>query len=74
MLVVTMADGNVHEVEQPHLRGGAREPLSPDELRAKYHANAAVGNIPIDLAVDLEAWCETAFEAADMSGLARFKI
>ena len=73
-LTVTMADGNVHEVEQPHLRGGAREPLSPDELRAKYHANAAVGNIPIDLAVDLEAWCETAFEAADMSGLARFKI
>ena len=71
---VTMTDSSVHEIEQPHLRGGAREPLSTDELRAKYRANAAVGNIPHDLAGTLEAWCEAAFDAPDMTGLARFRI
>jgi 2-methylcitrate dehydratase PrpD len=73
-LTVTMADGSVHEVDQPHLRGGAKEPLENQELRAKYRANAAVGDIPDDLANALERWCETAFEAPDMAGLAQFRI
>jgi 2-methylcitrate dehydratase PrpD len=73
-LKVTMADGSVHEASQPHLRGGAREPLSAEELGAKYRANAATGNIPDDEAGELKAWCETAFDAPDMSGLADFRI
>ena len=73
-LRVTMSDGRIHEIEQPHLRGGAREPLSAEELGAKYRANAAAGNIPDDLADALEAWCETAFDAPDMAGLAQFRI
>ena len=73
-LKVTMTGGSVHEVEQPHLRGGAKEPLSSEELRAKYRANAAVGKIPDDVAGELETWCESAFDAPDMNGLARFRI
>jgi len=73
-LKVTMADGGVHEVLQPHLRGGAREPLSVAELGAKYRANAAAGNIPDDLASELEVWCQSAFDAPNMAGLARFRI
>ena len=73
-LRVTMSDGRIHEIEQPHLRGGAREPLSAEELGAKYRANAAAGNIPDDLADALEAWCGTAFDTPDMAGLAQFRI
>jgi 2-methylcitrate dehydratase PrpD len=73
-LTVTMADGSVHEASQPHLRGGACEPLSAGELSAKYRANAGVGKIPDDLAGALKAWCESAFDAPDMGGLARFRI
>jgi 2-methylcitrate dehydratase PrpD len=73
-LKVTMNDGSVHEAGQPHLRGGAREPLSADELHAKYRANAAIGNISDDLAGAIEAWCEIAFDAPDMAGLAKFRI
>jgi len=73
-LTVKMVDGSVHEVNQPHLRGGAKEPLENIELRAKYRANAGIGKIPDDLAGELESWCETAFSAPDMSGLSRFRI
>ena len=72
-LRVTMADGNVHEFEQPHLRGGAREPLLGEELRAKYRSNAAVGEYPVELTAELEAWCDIAFEAPNLAGLARFR-
>ncbi len=73
-LRVTMTDGRIHEIEQPHLRGGAHEPLPTDELRAKYRANAAAGNVPDTMAGALEAWSETAFDAPDMAGLARFRL
>ena len=69
-----MADGSVHEAGQPHLRGGAREPLPAEELGAKYRANAVAGNIPEVLADELKAWCETAFDAPDMAWLARFRL
>ena len=37
----TLADGRVVEAVQPHLRGGAREPLGREELRRKCAANLA---------------------------------
>lgn len=39
----TLADGSTREAHQPHLRGGAREPLSDAELRAKFLDNARFG-------------------------------
>jgi 2-methylcitrate dehydratase PrpD len=69
----TLRDGTVHEVEQPHLRGGAREPLGRDELAAKFRANVAFGGWPEERADALRRWCETAFDAPDLSGLKAFR-
>jgi 2-methylcitrate dehydratase PrpD len=44
-LRVTFADGAVIEVEQPHMRGGARERLTQQELEAKFAANARYGRL-----------------------------
>ena len=40
---VTLADGSVIEERQPHLRGGAHEPLSAAEIEAKFRLNAKYG-------------------------------
>ena len=42
-LRATLADGSIVEERQPHFRGGANEPLTADEIAAKYAANAAFG-------------------------------
>jgi 2-methylcitrate dehydratase PrpD len=39
----TLRDGRIVEERQPHLRGGASEPLSRAELEAKFSANARIG-------------------------------
>jgi 2-methylcitrate dehydratase PrpD len=39
----TLRDGRTVEERQPHLRGGASEPLSRAELEAKFAANARLG-------------------------------
>ena len=39
----TLRDGRIAEERQPHLRGGASEPLSRAELEAKFTANARLG-------------------------------
>ena len=39
----TLDDGTVHEVRQPHMRGGARAPLSLAEVEAKFADNAVYG-------------------------------
>ena len=41
-------DGTVVEERQPHLRGGAREPLSRAEVEEKFRANARAGGWPDD--------------------------
>jgi 2-methylcitrate dehydratase PrpD len=42
-LKAALVDGRVIEIRQPHMRGGAHEPLSDAELIAKYRANCAFG-------------------------------
>jgi 2-methylcitrate dehydratase PrpD len=39
----TLKDGSVREVKKPHMRGGAHEPLTRDEILAKFHDNARFG-------------------------------
>lgn len=43
---IVLKDGSVIEERQPHLRGGARQPLSRNQIEAKFEANAAYGNWP----------------------------
>ena len=69
----TLKDGTVHEVEQPHLRGGAREPMETDELMAKFRANVAFGGWNGEKADALQTWCDGLFDAPDLSGLKAFR-
>jgi len=69
----TLRDGSVVEVRQPHMRGGAREPLGADELAAKFRANAAFGGWPEARARALQDYCAGLFDAPDLRGLAAFR-
>ena len=71
-LRVVLTDGTVHEMVQPHLRGGAREPLSDAELSEKFHANARYGGVSPDKAGQLEAICHGLFDGADLADFATF--
>jgi 2-methylcitrate dehydratase PrpD len=42
-LKAVLADGTVRELHQPHMRGGAKEPLSDRELADKFEANLRFG-------------------------------
>jgi 2-methylcitrate dehydratase PrpD len=42
----TLRDGRVIEERQPHMRGGANEPLTRAELEAKFALNARTGGWP----------------------------
>jgi 2-methylcitrate dehydratase PrpD len=39
----TLKDGTVREVRRPHMRGGAREPLTDDEIATKFRDNLQFG-------------------------------
>ena len=39
---VRMADGKILEENQPHPRGGFEDPLPPEEIEAKFRANAGL--------------------------------
>ena len=40
---MTLKDGTVAEERQPHIRGGAHEPLSREEIEDKFRRNAEFG-------------------------------
>ncbi|MFT5449995.1 MAG: 2-methylcitrate dehydratase PrpD [Gammaproteobacteria bacterium] len=69
----TMRDGTMHEVHQPHLRGGVREPLSRDELAKKFEANLTFAGCSSDDKRTLRACCDTIFDAPNMKGLKAFR-
>jgi 2-methylcitrate dehydratase PrpD len=57
-LKAMLADGSVREIRQPHMRGGAREPLTDRELEEKMEANLRFGGLDADHAAALR----TAFD------------
>ncbi|MDC0033241.1 MmgE/PrpD family protein [Alphaproteobacteria bacterium] len=69
----TLKDGAVHEVEQPHLRGGEREPMPREELNAKFHANVAFGGWSQERATELQTYCTDLSDAVGLSGLKAFR-
>ena len=69
----TLRDGTVQEVRQPHMRGGAREPLSGAELATKFHANCAFGGWSAVQAAALEQACEALFDRPGAVTLAAFR-
>ena len=45
-MLVTLKDGKVFEERQPHIHGGAHEPLSRAEIEAKFRGNCEHGRWP----------------------------
>jgi 2-methylcitrate dehydratase PrpD len=54
-----LKDGDIVEFEQPHMRGGAREPLSPEELDNKFIDNLRFGGWDLERAQAARDWCRT---------------
>ncbi|HET6468281.1 MAG TPA: MmgE/PrpD family protein [Geminicoccaceae bacterium] len=64
----TLADGRVIELRQPHMRGGAREPLSRAEVERKFRDNAAFGGVGEAAAVRLLGTLDGLFEQPRIGG------
>ena len=69
---VTLRDGSTISLDQPHMRGGKHEPLTLDELIAKYRANIAYGGWPAERGDALLTYLRGLATHRDMSGLADF--
>ena len=67
-LLVTLAGGRQHELVQPHLRGGRREPLSWSELRNKFAANVRHGGWTGQGAANAAELCGSLFSADTLPG------
>jgi 2-methylcitrate dehydratase PrpD len=69
----TTKSGETIEVRQPHLRGGAREPLAREEIESKFRRNAAFGGIDDTRTDALLSWCRSAFDLPKLDGLNAFR-
>jgi 2-methylcitrate dehydratase PrpD len=65
-LGVRLNDGRVMEERQPHLRGGAHEPLPRAEIAAKFLGNAAHGGWPMDATRAILDMAGNAFRGGDI--------
>jgi len=72
-LRATLADGSVKEFRQPHMRGGAHDPLPIAELEGKFLDNARFGGWDEPLAQTFLDLTRSLFSARDLSALAEFR-
>ena len=71
---VTLRSGKVISLEQPHMRGGMREPLTRDELLEKFRSNTRHGGWADETAERLLAFCEGLETAGDLKTLSEFRL
>ena len=72
-LRVVLKDGTHKEYRQPHIRGGAEEPLSDSELESKFMGNARHGGWTIEMAERLLAASPTLFAQPTLELLRDFR-
>lgn len=72
-VIARLRDGGVRSAHQPHMRGGAREPLSREEILAKFMANIRYGGWSDEQGQALARWCEGLFGASSLAGIERFR-
>jgi 2-methylcitrate dehydratase PrpD len=66
---MTLSDGRVFEERQPHIRGGAQEPLSREEIERKFHGNLRFGGWDVAQGARLLQFACTAFDGpVDLAG------
>ncbi len=70
----TLDDGTVREYRQPHFRGGKREPLTRDDLIAKFRGNIAYGGLNSDFSDRLLAFSQDVRKCTDMRLLSQFRV
>ena len=70
-LTATLKDGRIMQLDQPHLRGGSRDPLTRAELQHKFMQNALFGGWSKDRADALLEFGSRLQAQRDMSTLAR---
>ena len=69
---VETTDGRRIALDQPHMRGGVREPLTAEEIHEKALANCRHGGWPDARAAALLDWAGGLPRHADLGGLAAF--
>lgn len=69
-LRVTLTDGETLAFDQPHMRGGVREPLKEADISAKYRANAAYGGWSAGRTGRLLAYLEALADHANLADFA----
>ena len=69
---VETTDGERIALDQPHMRGGVREPLTAAEIHAKARANCLHGGWSDAQASSLIDWAADLPRHPDLAGLARF--
>jgi 2-methylcitrate dehydratase PrpD len=72
-LRATLVDGSVVETRQPHMRGGAREPLSATELEAKCADNLRYGGWDDTQVEAARVWCNELFDLPSLADAKKFR-
>jgi 2-methylcitrate dehydratase PrpD len=72
-LRATLADGSVREFRQPHMRGGAHAPLTPQEIEAKFMDNARYGGWDDGRAGRFLAFSRALFSQPALAALQEFR-
>lgn len=72
-LAATLTDGTIIERRQPHMRGGARDPLPQAELDAKFLENCAFGGWPEARAQSLHEAIATIFAQPNLAFLSEYR-
>jgi 2-methylcitrate dehydratase PrpD len=70
---VMLRTGEALSLDQPHMRGGMHEPLSLDEIIAKYRSNIAYGGWTEARGEELLGYLRALPGHDDLSGLAAFR-
>ena len=70
----TLKDGTVHEIRRDNMRGGAFDPLSREELKAKFTGNMLYGGFDKRQAEAFQKAAASAFAAGDLGTFKGFAL
>jgi 2-methylcitrate dehydratase PrpD len=69
----SLRDGSVREIRRPHMRGGRHQPLTREDLVAKFHGNVAHGGLSRAFGEELLATCLGIAALPDLSRLSALR-
>ena len=72
-MIAKLKSGREIEINQPHMRGGMREPLTYQEIVEKFYSNAKHGGWAETLGDRFLKFCENLDSAPNMGDLKEFR-